>query len=124
MAEPEVEVRSFIRRLALGTRQGNVSWTAKSDAEFEVDTGSANVTVRSEASDSLDHPYVFEIRNADRETLVAVKTLAGEYYNDWEDEMAGLYKAARNQALGVDRALRDLTKTLHLPEIADPDIPF
>ena len=120
MAAPDAEIRSLIRRLAVGTKAGGIAWRAEHPLWFEVTAGAAKVVVRSEDKEG-DHPYVFELRSEDDMTLARAETQVGEYYTDWESEIEELFKVARNSALGVDDAIKRLTSELDLPK--DPGVP-
>jgi hypothetical protein len=83
--------------------------------------------VRCSSTDQDDnHPFRFEIRNPDDQAVITVETIVGETYTSWEKEVAGLYDAVRNAALGIDSVVRGLEKDLGLADVGDPeeDIPF
>ena len=117
----------FLTRLRLGTLVGKVKWTSSSQQGmwFEVEAAGGKVLVRSEDEDG-SHPFYVEIDNEDGVPISTGETTAGEYYSPWEAEIADLYLAARNSALGVDTAIDQLTKSLDLPNVppTDEDIPF
>jgi hypothetical protein len=74
-----------------------------------------------------NHPYRFEVFNADGRSIVEAETIVGERYGPWEAEIEVLYEAARRNALGVDSVLRGLEDDLGINEVEDPaenDIPF
>jgi hypothetical protein len=126
MAAPDPDIQTFIKRLTLGTRQGKVSWRADNDQWFELDTGSGTAIVRSDNEAGDAHPYAFFLRNKEGQMLARAETLEGDYYTDWEKDIENLFKAARNQALGVDRTIQGVANELDLPELPPPDdaIPF
>ena len=128
MARPDPEIHALIRRLTLGTQQGKVTWTAQNDQWFDLTTGGVTVMIRSDNPSGDEHPYSFELTNDQGATLGRASTIEGEYYADWEQDMEALFKAARSQALGVDRAIEGLASELDLPELPPPpiddDIPF
>ena len=69
------------------------------------------VGVRSRDRDG-EEPYAFDVFGAERQK---VETLTSEWTTDeqpapWNEAVARLYRAARRQALGVDRILEDLLR--------------
>lgn len=123
MAAPEPEVQEFIKRLTLGTRNGQVKWAAEADGWFHVEAEGLTVVIRTESEEDQQHPNTFLIKNDKGMTLVTVSSLSGEYYADWEDDLEALFKAARSQALGLDAGLRGLTDKLGLPSLSQEGTP-
>jgi hypothetical protein len=122
VAAPDEKTQSLIRRLRVATERGIVEWEAKEERSFRVLAPTATVSVQS-ADDDGGHPYFVEIRNADGLVIGGGNTIPGAGYADWEEDIAGLYLAARNSALGIDQAFRELADDLKLP--SDPnEIPF
>jgi hypothetical protein len=95
-----------------------VEWAAVDDTGF-VWTGSHGaVGVRSRDGDG-EEPYELDIFGAERQK---VETLASEWGSDeqpaaWNEALTRLYRAARRQALGVDRILEDLLR--ELPRVSE-----
>ena len=125
MAKPDPEVEKLIKRLILGTQGGRVHWEVVNSKWLTLKTPGANVTIRSDDEYGDGHPYTFEFYDAEGSLLGKASTAEGEYYASWEQDLEGLFKAARNEALGVDRVIDELANALRLPELpADDDIPF
>ena len=84
----------------------------------------AEVTFASNADSRLvrDAGYELDVFGAERQK---VETLASEWTTDeqpapWNETVARLYRAARRQALGVDRILEDLLG--ELPRLSDETV--
>lgn len=125
MPTPTAHDRGLIRRLAEATRRGTVPWVLSSPGRFDVETHSGRVSVWSADADD-QHPFVFQVVNPAGTPIMSHETMVGQEYQDWEAEVADLYQAARNKALGVDEVLTGLEADLGLDQIEDPgpDIPF
>lgn len=121
MAAPDPDTQSLIRRLVKATTAGKLRWEAESESAFWIKTDRAEVRIESEDKDG-EHPYHVEIRNAAGMMLGGGTTIPGEGYASWENEIAELYVAARNTALGITQTYDQFAKELGLPE--DDDIPF
>jgi hypothetical protein len=121
VAVPDENMRALIRRLTVGTETGTVKWAVQRPHAYVLEGAAAKVTVQSGADDD-SHPYYFEVRNPDGFVVGSGDTVPGAGYETWETEIENLYQAARNNALGVDKTVRDLAAELKLP--SDPDIPF
>ena len=117
MAAPEPEIRTFIKRLTLGTKEGKVKWTPKNDRWFELHIAGVSVVVRSESPAGDEHPYMFEMSKESGDRLSHASTIPGNRYSDWEDEIEDLFKAARNSAFEIDKTLSELSSELDLPDL-------
>jgi hypothetical protein len=87
-----------------------------------VTTKQAEVIVWSDDEDG-GHPFSVEVRSPSGYQLGGGTTIPGEHYVGWEDEIAELFEAARQSALGVNKAYQALAEELDLPA-DDDDIPF
>lgn len=120
MPAPDLETQSLIRRVTSATKSGKLEWEARSSTSFVLATPAAEIQVWSEDEDG-DHPYTVRVVNTQGWVLGSGDTIPGQGYADWEDEIAALFAAARNSALGIKKTYEELAKELGLP---DDDIPF
>jgi hypothetical protein len=118
MEAPYERLVELSRRLRAATDSGHLEWTAEDDATFIWTGARGAVGVRSRDGDG-EEPYELDVYNAARQK---VETLGSEWTADeqpapWNEAVARLYRAARRQALGVDRILEDLLA--ELPRVSD-----
>ena len=109
MDSPSEQLIELTRRLRAATDAGKLEWSAEENTTFLWTGTSGAVAVRSRDGDG-EEPYQVDIYSSDRQK---VETLGSEWSPDeqpapWNDGVARLYRAARRQALGVDRILEDL----------------
>lgn len=105
-------------RLKTATDAGHLEWMAEEDTAFLWTGASGAVGVRSRDGDG-EEPYMLDVFSAAHQK---VETLGSEWTADeqpapWNEAVARLYRAARRQALGVDRILEDLLA--ELPGVSD-----
>jgi hypothetical protein len=119
MESPVESLVEIARRLTAATSAGQVEWTAVEDTVFLWTGKGSSVGVRSRDGDG-EEPYELDVFNAAGQK---VETLGSEWTADdqhpapWNESVAGLYRAARRQALGVDRILNDLLA--ELPRVSE-----
>ncbi|MGH3022547.1 MAG: hypothetical protein ACRDNI_02720 [Gaiellaceae bacterium] len=109
MDAPYERLIELCDRLRTGTETGRVIWEADRDAAFAWIGSSGSVTVRSLDADG-DEPFELSVFSSSGQK---VETLASEWAEDetpaeWNAPLGRLYRAARRQALGVDKILDDL----------------
>ena len=109
MDAPYERLIELCDRLRTGTETGKVVWQADGDAAFAWSSSSGSVNVRS-LDDDGDEPFELAIFSPGGQK---VETLASEWAEDetpaaWNAPLGRLYRAARRQALGVDKILDDL----------------
>ena len=100
-------------RLRSATDDGRVEWALEDDTSFFWAGASGSVGVRSRDGDG-EEPFELALYSAAKQK---VETLTSEWSDQeepaaWNDPLARLYRAARRQALGVDRILDDLLAEL------------
>jgi len=113
MDSPYERLVELSKRLHVATDAGQLDWTAEDDTTFLWTGSSGAVSVRSRDGDG-EEPYELDVFGAARQK---VETLGSEWTADeqpapWNEALARLYRAARRQALGVDRILDDLLAEL------------
>lgn len=118
MEPPYERLVELSRRLSAATDAGQVEWTAEDDTSFLWSGSRGAVSVRSRDGDG-EEPFEIDVYSAGKQK---VETIGSEWTNDeqpapWNDAVARLYRAARRQALGVDRILEDLLS--ELPRVSD-----
>jgi hypothetical protein len=118
METPYERLVELAGRLKAATDANRVEWTAQEDTAFLWTGSRGAVGVRSRDGDG-EEPYELEIFSASRQK---VETLGSEWTADqqpapWNDAVARLYRAARRQALGVDKILADLLG--ELPRVSE-----
>jgi hypothetical protein len=96
-------------RLRRATETGKATWEPDRDTAFGWVGSSGSVTVRSLDADG-DEPFELAVFSPGGQK---VETLTSEWAEDetpaaWNAPLGGLYRAARRQALGVDKILDDL----------------
>lgn len=113
MEAPYERLVELSKRLRAATDEGKLEWTAEEDTTFLWTSARGAVAVSSRDSDG-EEPYeldVFSVAGQKVETLGSEWT-ADEQPAPWNDAVARLYRAARRQALGVDKILEDLLAEL------------
>lgn len=121
MESPSERLIELIRRLKAATDAGQLEWAAVEDTAFVWTAAHGAVSVRSRDGDG-EEPYELDVFSPERQK---VETLASEWTTDeqaapWNEAVARLYRAARRQALGVDRILEDLLR--ELPRVSDETV--
>jgi hypothetical protein len=121
MESPSERLIELTKRLKAATDAGQLEWTAEEDTAFLWTAAHGAVGVRSRDGDG-EEPYELDVFGAERQK---VETLASEWTTDeqpapWNETVARLYRAARRQALGVDRVLEDLLG--ELPRLSDETV--
>ena len=118
MEPPHERLVELSKRLRAATDAGQLEWTAEEDTAFLWTGVGGAVGVRSRDRDG-EEPYELEVFTAARQK---VESLGSEWSADeqpapWNEAVAGLYRAARRRALGVDRILEDLMA--EVPRVSD-----
>jgi hypothetical protein len=118
MESPSERLIELTRRLKAATDAGQLEWAAVEDTTFLWTASHGAVGVRSRDGDG-EEPYELDVFGAERQK---VETLTSEWTADeqpapWNEAVAHLYRAARRQALGVDRILEDLLR--ELPRVSE-----
>ena len=95
-------------RLSAGTQTGQVAWAAEEATSFSWSGSSGAVNVRSLDEDG-EEPFELAVFAAGGQK---VESLISEWAEDespapWNDALGRAYRAARRQALGVDKILED-----------------
>ena len=113
MESPYERLVELSKRLQVATDAGQLEWTAEDDTTFVWTGSSGAVGVRSRDGDG-EEPFELDVFGAAKQK---VETVTSEWTEDerpapWNDALARLYRAARRQALGVDRILADLLAEL------------
>ena len=121
METPYERLVELSRRLSAATDAGQVEWMADEDTAFSWIGTRGAVSVRSRDGDG-EEPFELDVFSAAKQK---VETLGSEWTEDerpapWNDAIARLYRAARRQALGVDRILEDLLG--ELPRLSDETV--
>jgi hypothetical protein len=107
------------QRLVGATMLGEVEWTAEEETAFVCARSSGTVGIRSRDRDG-EPPYelvIFDPSGAKVETLLSDWSVEEEPAF-WNEALADLYRAARRNALGVDKLLDDLLAELPATEPA------
>ena len=110
---PYARLVELCERLAAATLEGRVEWEAEEETTFGTAFAAASLAIRSRDRDG-EAPYVFDISTP---AGTQVETLISEWTETeepaaWNTALHDLYRAARRQALGVDRILDDLLAEL------------
>jgi hypothetical protein len=118
MDSPYARLVELSRRLSAATDAGQLEWTAEDDTSFMWSGSRGAVSVRSRDGDG-EEPFEIDVFSAAKQK---VETLGSEWTADeqpaaWNEAVARLYRAARRQALGVDRILEDLLN--ELPRVSE-----
>ena len=118
MDSPSERMVELTRRLQAATDAGRLEWAPVEDTAFVWTASHGAVGIRSRDGDG-EEPYEIDVFSAERQK---VDTLASEWTAEeqpapWNEAVARLYRAARRQALGVDRILEDLLS--ELPRVPD-----
>jgi hypothetical protein len=118
MEPPYERLVELSRRLSAATDAGQVEWLADEDTAFSWIGTRGAVSVRSRDGDG-EEPFELDVFSAAKQK---VETIGSEWTADeqpapWNDAVARLYRAARRQALGVDRILEDLLA--ELPRVSE-----
>jgi hypothetical protein len=108
-SSPYTRLVELCERLAAATTQGEVEWTAEEETSFVYKRRAGSVGVRSRDRDG-EPPYELMVYGPDG---AKVENLFSEWTPDeepafWNPALAEVYRAARRNALGVDRILDDL----------------
>lgn len=119
MEAPHERLIELSARLQSATETRNLEWSAEEDTAFLWKGRSGAVEIRSRDGDG-DHPFVLTIFS---QGMQKVETLTSEWGEDeepaaWNDALGRLYRAARREALGVDKILDDLFA--ELPRAKEP----
>jgi hypothetical protein len=106
---PYTRLVELCERLAAATTSGQVEWTAEEETGFVCRRQSGSVGIRSRDRDG-EPPYELVIYSPKGEK---VENLLAEWSPEeepafWNPALAELYRAARRNALGVDKILDDL----------------
>jgi hypothetical protein len=107
--DPNIRLVELCERLAEATALGAVEWTAEEETAFVCKRRSGTVGIRSRDRDG-EPPYelvIFNQRGAKVESLLS-EWSAEQEPAFWNKAVADLYRAARRQALGVDKLVDDL----------------
>jgi hypothetical protein len=118
MDSPYARLVELSRRLSAATDAGQLQWTAEDDTSFMWSGSRGSVSVRSRDGDG-EEPFEIDVFSAAKQK---VETLGSEWTADeqpapWNEAVARLYRAARREALGVDRILEDLLA--ELPRVSE-----
>lgn len=111
--DPQARLIELCQQLAAATGQGRVEWAAEEDTAFVTTFSAAALAIKSRDRDG-DAPYELDISTPEG---TKVETLVSEWTEreepaDWNMALYELYRAARRQALGVDRILDALLAEL------------
>jgi|Tabmets5t2r1_1033131.scaffolds.fasta_scaffold72936_1 hypothetical protein len=114
---PYTRLVELCERLGGATLTGQVEWAAEEDTAFICKRQSGAVAIRSRDRDG-EPPYELAIYAPKG---AKVEALLSEWTNEeepafWNKALSDLYRAARRQALGVDKILDDLFA--ELPHVA------
>lgn len=106
---PYTRLVELCERLAVATTGGEAEWTAEEETGFVCQRRSGSVGIRSRDRDG-EPPYELVIFSPKGEK---VENLLSEWSSEeepafWNPALAELYRAARRNALGVDKILDDL----------------
>jgi hypothetical protein len=109
MEPPYERLVELSKRLRAATDAGQLEWKAEEDTAFLWKGVGGSVGVRSRDRDG-EEPYELEVFTAARQKVESLGSewLADEQPAPWNEAVAGLYRAARRRALGVDDLLEDL----------------
>jgi hypothetical protein len=113
--ETSDETREFLSRLYRATQEKKLSWVARSQTSFAVETSGGDVTLRSRDSDDR-HPYVLTITNESGISVVNLITGEGDLPENYDDGIADLYRMVKNSALGISSTLDSIAKALDLDD--------
>jgi hypothetical protein len=107
--DPNTRLVELCERLASATVLGGVEWVPEEETAFVCKKRSGTVAIRSRDRDG-EPPYELVIFNRDG---AKVESLFSEWSAEqepayWNKAFADLYRAARRQALGVDKLVDDL----------------
>lgn len=125
MEAPYDRLIELCERLRGSTEAGHLEWATEEDTAFLWTGATGAVEMRSRDADG-DHPFELTVFSP---TMQKVETLTSEWNEDeqpapWNDALGRLYRAARRQALGVDKILDDLFAELpRAKETAPPPAP-
>ena len=109
---PDTRLRTIIAKLTEQTKAGKIQWTSAAPAGFTTSFPDYSVTVASTRSEfaivsSSGHKLV--IVNGQGEVIESLDIYIG---HPGHDELRALYKVARRNAAGVDKALDELLELL------------
>ncbi len=108
MDGPYDRLIELCERLSAGTQSGQVAWHAQEATSFSWSGSSGAVNVRSLDEDG-EEPFELAVFASGQK----VESLVSEWAEDespapWNAALGRAYRAARRQALGVDKILDDL----------------
>ncbi|HEX2046108.1 MAG TPA: hypothetical protein VHF23_10810 [Gaiellaceae bacterium] len=108
-SSPYTRLVELCERLVAATTQREVAWTAEEETSFVCKRRAGSVGIRSRDRDG-EPPYELVVYGPNG---AKVENLFSEWTPDeepafWNPALAELYRAARRNALGVDRILDDL----------------
>jgi hypothetical protein len=108
-ASPYTRLVELCERLAAATTQGDADWAADEETSFVCRRRAGSVGIRSRDADG-EPPYELIVYGPNG---AKVENLLSEWNREeepafWNPALAELYRAARRNALGVDRILDDL----------------
>lgn len=122
MEGPYDRLIELCERLSAGTQAGQVVWEAEEATSFSWSGSSGAVNVRSRDADG-EEPFELAVLASGGQK---VESLTSEWAEDdtpapWNDALGRVYRAARRQALGVDRILDDLFAELPTVRPREPE---
>jgi hypothetical protein len=109
------QLRELARRLTVATKNQSVIWEVESPSSFAFSRGRSSVTISSIDSDG-QAPFLLEVYDSMGAIVDSYATTMG--FGAARDDLAGLFHAARRQALRVDMVINDLLTDLPM----DPDL--
>jgi hypothetical protein len=100
-------------RLADATRAGDVEWRRENEDIFVWQEDQAAVSIGSRDKDG-EPPYQLVVVNADGEKLEELTSdlVDNDRPAEWNEPLAGLYRAARRSALRADEIIQALIEAL------------
>jgi hypothetical protein len=106
---PYTRLIELCQRLGTATARGAAEWSSQEETAFICKRRAGSVAVRSRDGDG-EEPYELVILNPKGQK---VESLLSEWSPDdqpaeWNAALVELYRAARRQALGVDKIIDDL----------------